>query len=166
MRKQKKKQGQEQEQGAAVGLVKAKAEEDTRRAMKTAATAAVVVVVVEEMTSLNLFPHPSPECSVKNVPCIDFMGMFRRMFGRQYTKIFVKQKAVSCFAQVTDTSSLTERSNHLHIPSFFHSVTFPLFLLTALFIVIDFNRPNAYQSPYLNLPCPHNSYLCHHHHDY
>ena len=95
-----------------VDLVRARA--DTREAMITVlAAAVVVVVVVEGMISLNLFLPPSQECSVKNVPCIDSMGTFLRMCGRQCTRISVKQRAASCSAQVTPNRLLSHHA-YLH----------------------------------------------------
>ena len=110
-----------------------RAQEGIREATITVlvAAAAVVVVVVEGTTSLNPFPPHSQECSVKNVPCIDFMGTFHRMFGRQSTGISVRRRAVSCSAQVSCHRLHCHCAIIPFVHSFIHSF---IYLFIYLFI--------------------------------
>ena len=111
-------QAQEEQEEEEVVVDPDRAREGLREAMITvlaAAAVVVVVVVVEETTLLNRYLPPSQECSVMNVRCIDFMGTFLRMFGRQCTRISVKQRVASCSAQVTHDRLLSHHAILLYL---------------------------------------------------
>jgi hypothetical protein len=140
--------------------------------------AVVIVVVVEEMSSLNPFLHPSQECSVKNVPCIDFMGTFLRMFGRQCTGISVKRRVASCSAQVTPD----RLQSHYAVLCFFYSIIYeilimslsnllfsqriipPLCITIIITLLIYHHSQHHSTYHYFYLPISYHPYHHHHHH--